>query len=83
MINFGTLAICSEKTMYLNIENIGKFPLRYSIQVSLRHPSAVYMSQLWPEDPQKRLAGPEKASSRKGKRSVRSNRTEPKYSPPN
>ncbi|XP_017761798.1 PREDICTED: LOW QUALITY PROTEIN: hydrocephalus-inducing protein-like [Eufriesea mexicana] len=80
IINFGTLPICSEKTMYLNIENIGSFPLHYSIQLRYRHPSTVYMSQMWPEDPQKRQNTPEKGTSRKG-RSVRSSKTETKARP--
>ncbi|XP_026670111.1 hydrocephalus-inducing protein-like [Ceratina calcarata] len=44
VVNFGTLAVCSEKTMYLNIENTGKFPLQYTIQLLYKHPSVLYMS---------------------------------------
>nr|XP_034173204.1 hydrocephalus-inducing protein homolog isoform X3 [Osmia lignaria] len=45
LIDFGTLAICTEKTMYLNIENTGKYQLCYTIFNPLKHPSVLYMSQ--------------------------------------
>lgn len=41
------MAICTEKTMYINIENTGKFPLHYFLQL-VEHPSVIYMTKLWP-----------------------------------
>ncbi|XP_076763005.1 hydrocephalus-inducing protein [Xylocopa sonorina] len=76
-IDFGTLAICTEKTIYLNIENTGKFPLHYSIQLLHKYPSVMYMSRLWTDDLEKELTSKrKKAASRKGKRSSRTDKTE-------
>lgn len=53
MVNFGTMAICTEKTMYINIENTGKFPLHYFLRL-MEHPSMVYMTKLWPIEVEKK-----------------------------
>ncbi|XP_066585112.1 hydrocephalus-inducing protein homolog [Prorops nasuta] len=45
-VNFGSLGICTRKTMYLNIENIGHFPLHYSIHaVPDTQPAPHYVTQ--------------------------------------
>ncbi|XP_076237948.1 hydrocephalus-inducing protein-like [Calliopsis andreniformis] len=44
VMDFGSLAVCTEKTMHLSIENTGKFPFHYSIYVQDRHPSVMYMT---------------------------------------
>ncbi|CAL7939802.1 unnamed protein product [Xylocopa violacea] len=76
-IDFGTLAMCTEKTIYFNIENTGKFPLHYSIQVLHKYPSVMYMSKLWTDDVEKEMTlKKKKAVSKKGKRSPRSDKTE-------
>lgn len=53
MVNFGTLPICTEKTMYINIENTGKFPLHYFFRL-VEHPSVMYMTKLWPLEIEKK-----------------------------
>ncbi|KAK9306551.1 hypothetical protein QLX08_002752 [Tetragonisca angustula] len=65
-VNFGTLAICTEKTMYLNIENIGRFPLRYFIQLIYQHPSVIYMTKRLQDD-----FGEKRQKPKKGKKSSR------------
>ncbi|XP_017794375.1 PREDICTED: hydrocephalus-inducing protein homolog [Habropoda laboriosa] len=76
VVNFGTLSICTEKTMYLNIENTGKFPLNYFIQLSYRHPSVIYMSNTTTEEVNRRQSVARKRVSKKGTKSARSERTE-------
>lgn len=67
-MNFGTLAIYSEKTMYLNIENIGKFRLQYTIDISNRKLPTIYMVQILDIDVQKKQSlTSKKSSSKKGK----------------
>ncbi|XP_011690792.1 PREDICTED: hydrocephalus-inducing protein-like [Wasmannia auropunctata] len=45
-INFGSLGICTKKILYLNVENVGQFPLHYSIKTTpVKYPSAVYMTE--------------------------------------
>ncbi|XP_043589559.1 hydrocephalus-inducing protein-like isoform X1 [Bombus pyrosoma] len=80
VVNFGALAICTEKTMYLNIENIGKFPLHYSIRLLHKHPSVMYMTKALPKEfPKKSTSLAEKrTTSKKGKKSARSVKTETK-----
>ncbi|KAG5334606.1 HYDIN protein, partial [Acromyrmex charruanus] len=45
-INFCSLGICTKKTLYLNVENVGKFPLHYSIVTPINHPFIAYMSEI-------------------------------------
>lgn len=76
VVNFGTLAICTEKTMYLNIENIGRFPLRYSVQLIYQHPSVIYMTKMLQDDFGEKMDLAEKRQKpKKGKKSSR-NETE-------
>ncbi|XP_011066010.1 PREDICTED: hydrocephalus-inducing protein-like [Acromyrmex echinatior] len=44
-INFCSLGICTKKTLYLNVENVGEFPLHYSIVTPVKHPFIAYMSE--------------------------------------
>lgn len=80
VVNFGALAMCTEKTMYLNIENIGKFPLHYSIRLLHKHPSVMYMTKPLPKEfPKKTSLAERRTTSKKGKKSARSVKTETKY----
>ncbi|KYQ52600.1 Hydrocephalus-inducing protein [Trachymyrmex zeteki] len=45
-INFSSLGICTKKTLYLNVENVGKFPLHYSIVTPIKHPFIEYMTEI-------------------------------------
>nr|XP_012152505.1 PREDICTED: hydrocephalus-inducing protein homolog [Megachile rotundata] len=76
-VDFGTLAICTEKTMYLDIENTGKYQLHYTIFNPLKHPSVFYMSQSVKDKIERTISG--KLSKRK-KRSPRSDNTDVKSS---
>ncbi|XP_048264436.1 LOW QUALITY PROTEIN: hydrocephalus-inducing protein [Bombus terrestris] len=79
VVNFGALAMCTEKTMYLNIENIGKFPLHYSIRLLHKHPSVMYMTKALPKEfPKKTSLAERRTTSKKGKKSARSVKTETK-----
>ncbi|XP_039306783.1 hydrocephalus-inducing protein homolog [Solenopsis invicta] len=49
-INFSSLGICTKKTLYLNVENIGQFPLYYSIKSPIKHPSVDYMIEIKTEN---------------------------------
>ncbi|XP_011879966.1 PREDICTED: hydrocephalus-inducing protein-like [Vollenhovia emeryi] len=50
-INFTSLGICTKKTLYLNVENIGQFPLHYSIKTApVKHPSVTYMTEIKTEN---------------------------------
>ncbi|XP_036144321.1 LOW QUALITY PROTEIN: hydrocephalus-inducing protein [Monomorium pharaonis] len=50
-INFSSLGICTKKTLYLNVENIGQFPLHYFIKTApIRHPSVSYMTEIKTEN---------------------------------
>jgi hypothetical protein len=41
--------------MYLNVENIGQFPLQYFITTTfVKHPSVIYMAQVKLEDVNKK-----------------------------
>ncbi|KYN44368.1 Hydrocephalus-inducing protein [Trachymyrmex septentrionalis] len=49
-INFSSLGICTKKTLYLNVENVGEFPLHYSIVTSIKYPSIAYMTEIKTEN---------------------------------
>ncbi|XP_053973139.1 hydrocephalus-inducing protein-like [Hylaeus volcanicus] len=77
LMDFGSLAICTEKTMYLNVENIGKFPLHYSIRVTGKHPSIIYMTQVTKAAPRKKANLTARTNTSKAaKRSARGKRAE-------
>ncbi|XP_076659704.1 hydrocephalus-inducing protein homolog [Halictus rubicundus] len=72
LMNFGTMAICTEKTMYLSIENTGKFPLHYTVQLTQRHPSMLYQSRAVKDVPRKKKTLTARtAASKKSKKSVK------------
>jgi len=50
-INFASLGICTKKTLYLNVENVGQFPFHYSIKIApIKHPSVGYMTEVRTEN---------------------------------
>lgn len=50
-INFASLGICTKKTLYLNVENVGQFPFHYSIKTTpVKHPSTDYMIEIKTEN---------------------------------
>lgn len=63
-INFASLSICTKKTLYLNIENIGQFPLHYSIKIASKHPSVDYMAEIKIENEMKKNQKSSDTSSR-------------------
>ncbi|XP_043251741.1 hydrocephalus-inducing protein-like [Colletes gigas] len=77
LMDFGPMAVCTETTMYLNVENTGKFPLHYSIRVASKHPSVIYMSQTTKADSRKKQNLTARTNTSKmGKRSIRSKKAE-------
>ncbi|XP_015436069.1 PREDICTED: hydrocephalus-inducing protein-like [Dufourea novaeangliae] len=76
-VDFGTMALCTEKTMYLNIENTGKFTLRYTIRISRSHPSMLYRNQMSNEGSRKKKSLTARTTaSKKSKKSVKLKKTE-------
>ncbi|XP_012054801.1 PREDICTED: hydrocephalus-inducing protein-like [Atta cephalotes] len=49
-INFFSLGICTKKTLYLNVENVGKFALHYSIVTPIKHPVIAYKTEIKTEN---------------------------------
>lgn len=57
-----------KKILYLNIENIGQFPLRYSIKPApIKQPSISYMTEIKTENVIKKDHKSKDTSSRKDK----------------
>lgn len=70
-INFASISICTKKTLYLNIENIGQFPLHYSIKTApIKQLSVSYMAEIKTENVIKKNHKSKDTSSRKDKSQV-------------
>nr|XP_031837905.1 hydrocephalus-inducing protein-like [Nomia melanderi] len=80
-MDFGTMAICTEKTMYLNIENTGKFPLHYTIRLTGKHPSMLYLRQTT-EDSRKKKNLTARTVASRSKKSVKIKATDVKKDEP-
>ncbi|XP_076283506.1 hydrocephalus-inducing protein [Lasioglossum baleicum] len=78
LMDFGTMAICTEKTMFLNIENTGKFPLHYAVYLSSRHPSMLYQSQIQKDvTRKKKTLTARTTASKRSKKSVKIKASDP------
>ncbi|KAK2576816.1 hypothetical protein KPH14_005450 [Odynerus spinipes] len=70
VINFGTVALCTKTTMYLDIENTGSFPFHYTIQVpqpSIFHAINTKRDELRPIKKKETARSADKRDKRSGK----------------